>query len=89
MGKSEPSYPPSYCPAKTTYYKTAGYRREAGNTCEGGIDHSGAGKSRFNFKSRFYDFIDFVSDLLINVKVLMIVLLASFQRAEDGLPLLF
>jgi len=35
------SYPPENC--EGTYYKTKGYRKEAGNICSGGVDHSPAG----------------------------------------------
>jgi len=34
-------YPPTYCSG--VYYKTAGFRKEPGNTCVGGVDHSPAG----------------------------------------------
>jgi len=37
------TYPPSNCINGSTYYKTKGYRREAGNTCSGGVDHSAEG----------------------------------------------
>jgi hypothetical protein len=36
-----PKYPPENC--EGTYFKTKGYRKEAGNYCNGGVDHSPAG----------------------------------------------
>jgi uncharacterized protein YxeA len=39
----EATYPPEYCPPGEKYYKTKGYRLEAGNTCTGGVDHSPEG----------------------------------------------
>jgi len=42
-GPVDPVYPPLDCPAGTQYYKTKGYRKEAGNTCDGGVDHSADG----------------------------------------------
>jgi len=38
-----PTYPPSYCPAGSTYYKTAGYRKVTSDTCVGGVSHLGEG----------------------------------------------
>jgi len=35
------TYPPAICPGK--YWKTRGYRLEADNSCEGGVDHSPSG----------------------------------------------
>eukprot|EP01114_Cavostelium_apophysatum_P000210 TRINITY_DN1020_c0_g1_i5.p1 TRINITY_DN1020_c0_g1~~TRINITY_DN1020_c0_g1_i5.p1 ORF type:complete len:551 (+),score=213.60 TRINITY_DN1020_c0_g1_i5:387-2039(+) len=43
LGTYAPEYPPEFCPSGTQYYKSKGYRKEAGNTCEGGVDHSGEG----------------------------------------------
>lgn len=36
-----PTYPPENC--EGSYYKTKGYRKVAGNSCKGGVDHSPAG----------------------------------------------
>lgn len=39
-GEDEPTYaPPEYCP--DYYTVTKGYRKVAGNTCRGGVDHEG------------------------------------------------
>jgi len=35
-----PFYPPPFCPAGTTYNRSNGYQKEAGNGCVGGVDHS-------------------------------------------------
>lgn len=35
-----PVYPPAFCPSGTSYNESKGYRKEAGNTCENGVDHS-------------------------------------------------
>jgi len=42
-GGPEPKFPPDHCPEGTSYYKSVGYRKEAGNTCEGGTDHKAEG----------------------------------------------
>jgi len=36
-------YPPMWCETGAEYYKSKGYRKVAGNTCEGGVQHMGDG----------------------------------------------
>jgi len=38
-----PIFPPEHCPEGTYYNKSVGYRKEAGNTCNGGVDHKAEG----------------------------------------------
>jgi len=90
----DPTYPPPWCETGQQYYKSKGYRKVAGNSCQGGVEHMGDGpfkcpdKGGVSLKSNK----GWIAAAVI-VPFVILVLIAAFfamrsERLRDKVPVL-